>query len=120
MSDSDVEALVRSWFVWKSAAQYLEQDAKVIKASDVRFPKGYAHILNYIERYAKSMTEEAARHMRKRDIRILGEQMNQNEYFVMWKHRGKTNLLRVHDNSLRLEVQKKMNEVVEKMNQNNL
>lgn len=112
MPEDDVGTLVFEWYVWKSAIGYFERDSKLISNSEVRFPRGYQHIFNYMGCYAQRLAEYFSRQLRRRDVRILGEKTDRNEHFVLWKHRGETRMLRIHENKLRYVVQLKMNEMV--------
>lgn len=115
MSDVDVESLVYEWFVWKSAGIFLERDAQVIGDSNVRFPTGYQQLLIFMKCYSERIVEYYYRQIRKRDIRILAEQEDCKEFFVLWKHRGSTRMLRIHETKIRIEVQEKINEIINRM-----
>lgn len=102
-----------SWIVWRQAVEFLEHDLTVLEQTDVRILEGYRQLLAFLLEAAKTMVQASAQDLRKHDIRVLGEIVDRQEYFVFWRHRGKTGLFRMQVRELVQHVQQKVDGLVE-------
>lgn len=107
--------LVMSWLLWHQAAAFLQHDKSLVESAPVRFPKEYGMILQRLGQQANHKAQEAYRQLRRAGISILGKKVDRGELFLMWKHRGQTELLRILEAKLRAEVQKKVDELMENL-----
>lgn len=104
----ETKQLVLTWLHWHQAVEFLKHDIPLMESSDARFPTVYAGFLRLLGKKAYAKEQEAAKELRRAGITILGEKTDRGEHFVMWRHGGQTDLLRIHEVKLRAEVQKKV------------
>jgi len=109
----DTSRLVLNLYVWHQAIEVLLQDAEAIKHSPVKLPNGYASLFQFLYEGAKSMEYLAKTDLRKHHIAVIGEYRDERELFVMWKHKGKTQLLRTTHDKLQSEAQARVEEFIE-------
>jgi len=105
---------VLSWLLWHQAVKYLQHDIPLVEEAAIRFPRQYGGMLRLIGKEAHNKEQEAARELRRNGIRILGEKLEHGELFLMWQQKGETEMLRVLESKVRFEVQKKLNELMQK------
>lgn len=111
----EVDRLIRSWLVWRETSLHLQNDKQVIASSSVRFPMGYEYLLQYLLSASQFMTQTSYRRLHKKEVRILGEHKENREYFVLCKHQQKTRMIRMTHDQLMGEMQKKMEELIRKI-----
>ena len=111
----DAAELVRSWFAWRKTVEFLRHDREKILGAPVRFPKDYAFVLERFEREAQARESDLRSQLRRHDVRILGEVTDRGEHFVTWRWGGQTEMLRIHEAKLRVEVQKNIDELMVKI-----
>jgi hypothetical protein len=108
------QELVMSWLLWHQAVKYIQHDLPLMESSETRFPTVYAGFLRLLGKAAYAKEQEASKELRRAGIRVLGEKWDHGEYFLMWQHRGETQIVRMLDGKLRFEVQKKIDELMVK------
>ncbi len=59
------------------------------------------------------MAQANYRKLRQRGVRILGEHKDQDEYFIMWQFRQETGMLRLTRHQLKVEMQQKVEELIQ-------
>jgi hypothetical protein len=104
--------LVQTWLLWHQAVEFLKHDIPLMESSETRFPIVYAGFLRLLGKAAFTKEREAAKELRRAGITILGEKTDRGEYFVMWRQGGQTEMLRIHEAKLRVEVQKNIDELM--------
>jgi hypothetical protein len=98
------DELVLSWLLWHQAVEFLKHDIPLMESADVRFPKVYADSLRLIGKQAFAKERETHRELRRHGVRILGQKTDRGEHFVLWRHLGHTELLRINEAKMRTEV----------------
>ncbi|UFJ42047.1 hypothetical protein LOK74_05985 [Brevibacillus humidisoli] len=96
---------------WRHVVSCLRHDALLIEGLDLRFPRAYQLVWKFWIDAAQVMAHATHADLRRVDIRLLGDQLDQGEHFVLWKYRGETRLLRLSQQKLHLAVQQKINEL---------
>ncbi|TRY24373.1 hypothetical protein FOI68_17120 [Brevibacillus sp. LEMMJ03] len=107
--------VVLSWLLWHQAVEFLKHDIPLMESSDTRFPIVYGAYLRLLGKAALTKEQEATKGLRRAGITILGEKTDRGEYFVMWRQGGQTEMLRIHEQKLRAEVQKKIDKLMVKI-----
>jgi hypothetical protein len=108
----NLDEMVITWLLWHQAVEFLKRDIPLMESSDTRFPIVYGAYLRLLGKAAFTKEREAAKELRRAGIRILGEKWDRGEYFLMWQHRGETEIVRMLEGKLRFEVQKKVDELM--------
>ncbi|MBO8162361.1 MAG: hypothetical protein H0Z34_01435 [Brevibacillus sp.] len=101
-----------TWLTWKQAVSFLRGDATLVAGSRLRFPRAYKLLWRFLTDAAQAMEEAAYADLRRLDVRLLGNQLDRGEHFVVWQHRGKIRILRVRKEQLRANVQRKLAELM--------
>lgn len=103
---------VMTWLVWHQAVKYIQQDIPRVESMDLRFPSLATWVLRLLGSQVYKMEQETAKVLKANGIRIVKEKVDQGELFVVWSHRGSTDIFRIHEGKLRSEVQNKINELM--------
>ncbi|MFM1655529.1 hypothetical protein ACI7RC_26045 [Brevibacillus sp. B_LB10_24] len=117
LGDKMVEELILEWLCWRTAEEYMRSDWNLVHQMMGGLKLGPAHfyIFQHFAREIKAMEQAVGKRLRQNDIRILAEQKDRGEHFVVWKHRGETKMFRIHQSKLQTEVQKRWSELTEKV-----
>lgn len=110
--DMEANEIVENWFIWRKTVDLLLHDKAAFENAQLKLPRGYADTLEQFARDAYAKAQEEYRQLKRAGISILGDQVDQGEHFILWKQRGETRLLRIHDKQLRDEASTKLNELV--------
>jgi hypothetical protein len=86
------DELVMSWLLWHQAVEFLKHYIPLMESSDTRFQAVYAGFLRFLGKAAYAKEQEAAKELRRAGF---GEKNDRSEQFVMWRHGGQTDLLRI-------------------------
>ncbi|WP_419877649.1 hypothetical protein [Brevibacillus centrosporus] len=107
------EEMMMEWLYWHHAVEYMKQDLPKLEAADsLRFPLFAGWVLRQLGSQAYAKEQEAAKELRANGIRVVKEKVDRGEVFVVWSHRGNTDIFRIRERELRAEVQKKIDELM--------
>lgn len=110
------EELMLEWLLWHHTVEYMQQDLPKLEAADnLRFPLFAGWVLRQLGSQVYAKEQEAAKEMRANGVRFVKEKFDRGELLVAWSHRGITDIYRIGERKLRLEVQKKIDEIMVKM-----
>lgn len=103
---------VMTWILLHQAVKYIQQDLPKVESAGLRFPFVAGGLLRQIGSRVYAKEQEMTKDLKANGIRIVKEKMDQGELFVVWSHRGSTDIFRIHEGKLRSEVQKKIDELI--------
>lgn len=104
--------LIMEWFLWHQSVEYIKEDLPEVESADVRFPLIAGWVLRRIGSQVYAKEKEAAQVLKENRIRIVKEKFDQGDFFVVWSHRGNTDIFRIKEGRLRTEVQKKIEDLM--------
>ncbi|HZG81506.1 MAG TPA: hypothetical protein VEZ13_12125 [Brevibacillus sp.] len=104
-----------NWFIIHKTVDYLKEDLERSKDAPLRLPYALTESIRLIGRVAHTAEREAAKEMRAAGIRLVKEFLDQREYFAVWSNRGGTQMLRLHENVVRIQAQKKVEEITKEI-----
>ncbi|WP_289138408.1 hypothetical protein [uncultured Brevibacillus sp.] len=110
---------VWTWITWHHAVEYVKQDLPQVESMDIRFPFFPGWILRQIGSKAYAKEQETTKELKANGIRIVKEKFDKGELFVIWAHRGSTDIFRISEGKLRSKVQEKINEITKQMMEEN-
>lgn len=111
--------LIMEWFLWHRSVEYIKEDLPMMESTEVRFPIIAEWVLRRIGSKAFLKEKEAAQVLKDNRIRIVKEKFDQGDFFVVWSHRGCTDIFRISDRELGIEVQKKISDIMRSMTEKN-
>jgi len=103
--------LFYNWFILHKTVDYLKEDLERSKDAPLRLPYALTESIRLIGSSAHASEREAAKETRAAGIRLVNEFLDQREYFAVWSYRGETQMLRLHENVVRIQAQKKVEEI---------
>lgn len=109
------EQMVMEWFLWHRSVEYIKEDLPMVESTEVRFPIIAEWVLRRIGSKAFLKEKEATQVLKDNRIRIVKKKFDQGEFLVVWSHRGYTDIFRINDRELRIEVQKKISDIMREM-----
>jgi len=86
-----------------------------LETTELRFPLFAGWVLRQIGSRVYAKEREAAKELRVNGIRFVKEKVDHGEFFVVWSHRGNTDILRITEGKLQTEVQKRIDELMMKV-----
>lgn len=108
--------LLEDWIMWHYAVEYLKQDVSRVESADsLGLPYLAGAVLRHLGSQVYAKEQEAAKVMRANGVRFVKEKFDRGELLVAWSQRGNTDIYRIGERKLRLEVQKKIDEIMVKM-----
>lgn len=105
------EQTVMEWFLWHRAVEFIKQDIFQVESAELSFPLFAGWVLRQTGRQVYAKERAAANELRANGIRFVKEKLDLGEIFVVWAHRGNTDIIRISEEKLRAEVQKKVDEL---------
>lgn len=106
--------LVKEWLIWHQAVKYIQNDLPHLESSPMRFPVLGTSILRHLGSQVYKQKQLAAKELQTNGIRVIKEKEEANEVLIVWSQRGQVDILREHELTLRLEVQKRLNDIKKK------
>ncbi|GIO09688.1 hypothetical protein J31TS6_57160 [Brevibacillus reuszeri] len=106
--------LVKEWLVWHQAVKYIQNDLPHLESAPMRFPVLGTSILRHLGSQVYKQKQLAAKELQTNGIRVIKEKEESNEVLIAWSQRGQVDILRVHELTLRLEAQKRLNDIKKK------
>lgn len=103
--------IFQHWFILHKTVDFLKEDMERSKDSPLRLPYALTESIRLIGRRAHALERKAASEMKGAGIRLVNEFYDQREYFAVWSYRGATQMLRLHENVVRIQAQKKVEEI---------
>ncbi|EJL44037.1 hypothetical protein PMI08_02155 [Brevibacillus sp. CF112] len=111
----DPKERMHNWFILHKTVDFLKKDLDCSKDAPLRLPFALTESIRLIGSTAYAAERASAKELKITGIRLLKEFYDQREYFVVWSYRGETHLLRLHENAVRIQVQKRVQEFIEKI-----
>ncbi|GED70920.1 hypothetical protein BRE01_46220 [Brevibacillus reuszeri] len=106
--------LVKEWLIWHQAVKYIQNDLSHLESVSMTFPELGTSILRHLGSQMYKQKKLAANELQKNGIRVIKEKEEANEVLIVWSQRGQVDILREHELTLRLEVQKRLKETKQK------
>ncbi|MFP3391036.1 hypothetical protein [Brevibacillus sp. SIMBA_040] len=106
--------LVKEWLIWHQGVKYIQNDLPHLESAQMRFPVLDNSILWHLGSQMYKRKQQAAKELQANGIRVIKEKEEANEVLIVWSQRGQVDILRVHELSLRLEVQKRLSDIKKK------
>ena len=103
------------WFILHKTVDFLKEDLEKGKEAPLKLPSTLSESIRLIGRVAYGLERESAKTMRATGIRLVKEFFDQNEYFVIWSHRGEVEMLRLHENIVKIQTRKKVEEITKQI-----
>ncbi|HZG79689.1 MAG TPA: hypothetical protein VEZ13_02840 [Brevibacillus sp.] len=107
--------IFQHWFIHHKTVDFLKEDLERSKDAPLRLPYALTESIRLIGRRAHASERKAASEMKSAGIRLVNEFYDQREYFAVWSYRGATQMLRLHENVVRIQAQKKVEEITKEI-----
>ena len=106
--------LVKEWLIWHQAVKYIQNDLLHLESAQMRFPVLGTSILRHLGSQVYKRKQQAAKELQANGIRVIKEKEEANEVLIVWSQRGQVDILREHELTLRLEIQKRLKDIKNK------
>lgn len=102
--------IFHNWFILHKTVGFLKEDLERAKDAPLKLPYALTESIRLIGRVVHASERKAASELKSEGIRLVNEFYDQREYFAVWSYRGSTQMLRLHENVVRIQAQKRVDE----------
>lgn len=107
--------LFHHWFILHKTVDFLKEDLEKAKQAPLKLPSTLSESIWLVGRVAYGLEQETKKNMRAAGIRLVKEFYDQGEYFAIWSHRGEVEMLRLHENIVKIQTRKKVEEITKQI-----